>query len=203
LVKPLNLQNRKAVYDHSSALICEAGNEYRSFEMTTTRYAGMNIEIIEFFTPYYHTTLKPDMIRSNRSYLFVEDINGRIFIRNNNAEDSDIEADYPFVHFYIPCETPLPENVYILSEAFNNILDVRSQMEYSAADKGYVKSVLLKEGYYNYLYVNRKNNSSPASPAMVEGNFYQTENEYRVMVYARPTGWRYDKLIGVQTIQYK
>ena len=203
LVKPLNLQNKKVVYDHSPALIFEAGNEYRRFEMTTIRYAGLNIERVEFFTPYYHTTLKPDILRSNRAYLFTEDINGRVFIRNNNAEDSDIEADYQFVHFYIPCETPFPENIYILSEAFNNILDRRSQMEYSVADKGYVKSAVLKEGYYNYLYVNRKNNSSVASPAFIEGNFYQTENEYRVMVYARPTGWRYDKLIGVQTIQYK
>jgi hypothetical protein len=203
LVKPLNLQNKKAVYDHSPALIFEAGNEYRAFEMTTTRYAGMRIETVEFFAPYYHTTLQPDILRSNRAYLFTEDINGRTFIRNNEAEDSDIEADYQFVHFYIPCETPLPENVYILSEAFNNNIDARSQMEYSTADKGYIKSVLLKEGYYNYLYVNRKNNSLPASASSVEGNYYQTENEYRVMVYARPTGWRYDKLIGVQTVQFK
>ncbi|MDR2682353.1 MAG: DUF5103 domain-containing protein, partial [Dysgonamonadaceae bacterium] len=203
LVKPLNLQNRKASYDHSPALIFDAGNEYRSFEMTTIHYAGLHIESVGFFDPYYHTTLKPDALRSNRSYLFTEDINGRRFIRNNDAEDSDIEADYHFVHFYLPCNQPFPENVYLLSEAFNNILDARSQMEYSAADNGYIKSVLLKEGYYNYLYVSRKNPASPASASRIEGDYYQTENEYRVMVYARPTGWRYDKLIGVQTIQFK
>ncbi|MDR1527904.1 MAG: DUF5103 domain-containing protein [Dysgonamonadaceae bacterium] len=203
LVKPLNLQNKKALYDHSPTLIFEAGNEYRSFEMTTIHYAGLHIEAVEFYDPYYHTTLKPDALRSNRSYLFNEDINGRLFVRNNEAEDSDIEADYHFVHFYLPCNQPFQDNVYILSEAFNNILDTRSQIEYSAADNGYIKSVLLKEGYYNYLYVNRKNNTSPASAALVEGDYYQTENEYRVMVYARPIGWRYDKLIGVQTIQFK
>ncbi|MDR0540738.1 MAG: DUF5103 domain-containing protein [Dysgonamonadaceae bacterium] len=203
LVKPLNLQNKKAVYDHSPALIFEASNEYRSFEMTTVRYAGLHVETVEFFDPYYHTTLKPDALRSNRPYLYNEDINGRIYIRNNDAQDSNMEADYQFVHFYLPCDKPFAENVYILSEAFNNLLDERSQMEYSAADKGYVKSVLLKEGYYNYLYVNRKNNNSPASSSLIEGNYYQTENEYRVMVYARPMGWRYDKLIGVQTIQFK
>jgi len=203
LVKPLNIQNRRTVYNHSPELIFEAGNEYRAFEMITTRFPGLGIDRVEFHAPYYHSILTPNRTRNNRSYIFNEDINGRVFIRNINAEDSDIEADYQFVHFYLPCETPFPENIYILSEAFNNILDARSQMEYSVADRGYVKSVLLKEGYYNYLYVNRKNSSLPASAAFIEGNYYQTENEYRVMVYSRPSGWRYDRLIGMQTVQFK
>jgi hypothetical protein len=203
LVKPLSLQNRKAVYDHSPALIFEAGNEYRSFEMTTTHYAGLGVESVEFFDPYYHTILKPDVLRGNRAYLFGEDINGRVFVRNNDVESPDTEADYQFVHFYLPCDRAFREDVFLLSEAFNGVLDARSQMTYSAADGGYVKSVLLKEGYYNYLYVSRTSEASAASVSLIEGSFYQTENEYRVMVYARPMGWRYDRLIGVQSVQFK
>jgi hypothetical protein len=203
LVKPLNLQNRKALYDHNPALIFDAGNEYRSFEMTTIHYAGLNIESVDFFAPYYHSTLRPDALRSNRAYFFNQDINGRVYIRNNDAEDSDIEADYQLVHFYVPCNQPFPDNVYILSNAFNNLLDARSQMEYSAPDKGYIKTVLLKEGYYNYLYVTKKNGAFAASTASIEGDYYQTENEYLVWVYARTMGMRYDKLIGVQTLQFK
>lgn len=203
LLRPLQVQYRQAVYDHSPALIFEAGNEYRSFEMTTTRYAGLHVASVEFFAPYYHTTLLPDAPRSRRSYLFGEDINGRMYVRNNEVEDPDIEADYQFVHFYLPCDKPFADKIYILSEAFNLLLDERSQMEYSAAEGGYVKSVLLKEGYYNYLYVNRHDDASPASAALVEGDYYQTENEYRVLVYARPAGARYDRLIGVETLQFK
>ncbi|MDR0865471.1 MAG: DUF5103 domain-containing protein [Candidatus Symbiothrix sp.] len=203
LVKPLNIQNRKAIYDHSPSLIFAAGNEYRSFEMTTTDYPGMNIENIEYHSPYYHSILRPAPLRSNRAYTFYEDIDGKVFIRHNDSEDSDIEADYQFAHFYLPCEKPFLEKVYILSEAFNNRLDTRSEMDYSSKDKGYVKAALLKEGYYNYMYVTRKNASSPALTGPIEGDFYQTENEYRVMVYARTMGMRYDKLIGVQTLQFK
>jgi hypothetical protein len=196
-VKPLNLQNKKAFYDHQPALIFNAGNEYRSFEMTTTQYTGMNIEALEYHPPYYHSILRPDPLRSNRAYSFHEDINGKIVVRNNDAEDPDTEADYQIVHFYLPCEKPFPEAVFILSEAFNNIPDARSQMEYSAKDKGYVKSVLLKEGYYNYLYVTRKDPASPAETAPIEGDYYPTENKYRVMVYCRTMGMRYDQLIGI------
>ncbi len=203
LVKPLNIQNRKAIYDHSPSLIFSAGNEYRKFEMTTTQHTGLNIEAIEYHSPYYHSILLPDLIRSDRSYSFYDDINGRVFIRNQDAYNSDIEADYQFVHFYLPCDRPLKENVYILSDTFHNLLDFRSQMEYSERDKGYIKTVLLKEGYYNYLYVTRKSNTGPTSTELIEGDFYQTENEYRVMVYFRSIGMRYDKLIGVQTLQFK
>ncbi|MDR0547110.1 MAG: DUF5103 domain-containing protein [Dysgonamonadaceae bacterium] len=202
-LQPLTLQNRTAIYDHNPALIFDAGNEYRRFEMTTTYYAGMNIASVEYYDPYYHSILFPDRIRSDRAYFFYEDLNGRFYVRNTDASDSDIEADYQVVHFYVPCDKPLTDKLYILSNAFNNSFDFRSEMEYNAKDKGYTKAVLLKEGYYNYLYVSRKNASSPASTEAVEGNYYQTENEYRAFVYARPVGVRYDRLIGVQTVQFK
>jgi hypothetical protein len=203
LVKPLNVQSRKVIYDHNPALIFDAGNEYRAFEMTTVRYNGLGIETVEYHAPYYHTVLKPGGWRSKHSYTYDQDINGRVYIRNNETDYPDTEADYEFVHFFLPCDKPLNEPVYILSDAFHNLLDARSQMDYSLQDKGYIKAILLKEGYYNYLYVTRKNNTSPASAAFIEGNYHETENEYRVMVYFRPIGGRYDRLVGLKTLQYK
>jgi len=203
LVKPLTIQGNRLVYEHIPALIFDAGNEYRSFEMITHQSVGLNIEAVEFHAPYYHTVLKPDIIRSQRPYSFMEDINGRFVVRSLSGIEFSYEADYQIVHFYFPCEKPFSENVYILSEAFNNLLDERSQMEYNIQDKGYVKTAILKEGYYNYLYVTRKGEKPPATTASIEGNYYQTENEYRIMVYFRQIGGRYDRLVGVKTIQFK
>jgi len=203
LVKPLMIQNNKLIFDHNPALIFDAGNEYRSFEMITHQTAGLNIESVDFYAPYYHTTLTPDLIRSQRPYTYMQDINGRFVVRTLSGTDYSYEADYQIVHFYLPCEKPFADKVYLLGEAFNNILDERSQMNYSTEEKGYTKTVLLKEGYYNYLYVTKKDDQSPAGAATIEGNFFQTENEYRIMVYFRPMGGRYDQLVGVQTIQYK
>ena len=203
LVKPLIVRNNRLVFEHNPALIFDAGNEYRSFEMITHQYAGLNIGKIEFHAPYYHSVLKPDLIRSQRPYSFLEDINGRFVVRSLAVTDDSYEADYQIVHFYFPCDNPFSENVYILGEIFNNLLDARSQMEYSIQDKGYIKTAMLKEGYYNYLYVTQKDAQSPVKVATIEGNFFQTENEYRVMVYFRPMGGRYDRLVGVKSIQFK
>ncbi|GHT55744.1 DUF5103 domain-containing protein [Bacteroidia bacterium] len=203
LVKPLRIQSNQLIYEHIPALIFDAGNEYRNFEMTTHQYTGLNIEAMKFYSPYYHALLYPDKVRANRSYSYYEDIDGKVFIRTLSGSNYDTEADYYIVHFFLPCERPYPENVYLLSEAFNNLLDGRSKMEYNPQEGGYVKSVLLKEGYYNYLYVTQKDSRSPGSTASIEGNYYQTENEYRVLVYLRRTGDKYDQLIGTQTIQFK
>jgi hypothetical protein len=203
LVRPLRMLRNQLVFEHIPALIFDAGNEYRAFEMTTRRANGLNIQEIKFYSPYFHVFLFPDRIRANRPYSFSQDINGRVFIRTLSGDDADTMADYYIVHFFLPCETPFPDNVYILSEAFNNILDERSKMEYDSKEGGYVKSVLLKEGYYNYMYLTRQDAQSPGSTASIEGNFFQTENEYQVLVYFRRPGDRYDQLIGTQTVQFK
>ncbi|MDR1373004.1 MAG: DUF5103 domain-containing protein [Dysgonamonadaceae bacterium] len=202
LIKPLHIQNNKLTYQHIPEMIFEAGNEYRKFEMTSRHFNGLNIESMQFYSPYYHVTLKPDIVRSELSYSYYEDINGRIYIRTLDGTDFDTEADYYFVHFFLPAQKPFTENVYILSQAFNNLLDEQSRMEYSQSDGGYIKTAIMKEGYYNYLFVTKRNTNSPASLATIEGNFYQTENEYRVLVYFRRAGDRFDRLIGTQTIQF-
>ncbi len=200
-ISPMSIQSNRSIYDHNQKLIFPAGNEYRTFEMTTTRFNGINIESIEFYDPFYHVLLNPDPIRSTDAYSYYSDINGKIYIRNLEYEDMDLQSNYHIVHFYLPVEKPYQEDVYILSDAFNNCLDSRSRMTYSPEEGGYVKSILMKEGYYNYMYVTQKDKNSPASTLPIEGDYYQTENEYRVMIYHRPFGSRYDQLVGVSTIQ--
>ena len=197
---PSGMQPGKLTYAHNRNLIFEAGNEYRRFQTISTQYAGMNVERIRYYSPYFHEILYPDDIRSKKSYLYDEDQNGKFFIGSNDVGDHDIESDYVFVHFSIPCEQPFSDDIYILSEAFNNILDERSKMDYNYENKAYEKAVLMKLGLYNYLYVSKKSNK--VTTELVEGNYYRTENEYMILVYYRPPGSRYDKLIGMQNVKY-
>ena len=199
---PSSMQPGKLVYDHNRNLIFEAGNEYRRFETISTQYNGLNIQSLQFYSPYYHQVLYPDDMRSRKSYIYDEDQNGRFFIRAADSYNPDIEADYVFVHFSLPCERPFPEEIYILSEAFDNLLDERSKMSYNYEEKSYMKTVMLKQGLYNYMYVSKKAGTSKAVTTLVEGNYYQTENEYSLWVYHRPPGGRYDKLIGVQSLKF-
>ena len=84
---------------------------------------------------------------------------------------------------------------------FNNVLDEKSKMGYNFETKQYEKAVLLKQGSYNYQYLFVPTGSSVGQTGPIEGNYYQTQNEYSIYVYYRPMGARYDRLIGVTTVR--
>ena len=72
-----------------------------------------------------------------------------------------------------------------------------NEMDYNPASGKYEKPLLLKQGSYNYQYLFLPDGGSAASAGPIEGNYYETVNEYLVKVYHRPQGVRYGKLIGI------
>ena len=76
-------------------------------------------------------------------------------------------------------------------------------MKYNPETHAYECARLLKQGAYNYQYLYVAPGSTVGSTAQAEGNFYETENEYLILVYHRPFGERYDRLIGMQQVSYK
>lgn len=199
---PPTAQNGKLLlWEHSRALIFDAGNEYRKMEILSTRYPGMHGESVKWFDPYYHYTLMTDYPRNN--YLYDEDRNGLSVVRCENAGDANTEADYVMVHFSVDMpQLPEGENIYVAGQ-WSTGLKPTYKMTYDEVQQQYVASLLLKCGYYNYLYLT----SSDSTPGVgrtdkVEGNFFQTENEYDILLYYRPTGTRYWQLVGCITPRY-
>ncbi len=60
--------------------------------------------------------------------------------------------------------------------------------------------MLLKQGAYNYQYLTAGAKSPAGRTAEIEGDRYQTVNEYAVKVYTRRPGERFDRLIGYSII---
>ena len=58
----------------------------------------------------------------------------------------------------------------------------------------YQASLLLKQGWYDYQYGLKS--SEGWNLKKIEGEHFQTENEYEIFVYYREMGSRYDELIG-------
>ena len=84
---------------------------------------------------------------------------------------------------------------------YHNIYDENSRMDYNRETGQYEKVVLLKQGHYNYHYLFVQNGETKGSLSMTEGNFFQTENEYTILVYYRQMGGRFDRLTGKITIR--
>ena len=68
-------------------------------------------------------------------------------------------------------------------------------MSYNKALEAYETKVLVKQGFYNYKYF--ANTSSGWQPNLISGNFSETENSYKILVYYRAPGEIYDQLIGL------
>ena len=79
--------------------------------------------------------------------------------------------------------------------------DPNSRMVYNPSTGLYERSMLLKQGAYNYQYLVVPQGGKRGYTAQIEGDKYQTENEYFIRVYHRRPGERYDRLIGVAAIQ--
>ena len=189
-------------YVHNQNLIFDAGNEYRRFEITNVHYATQGVDYIRFFDPYYHAVLFPDEAR--RNYSFDVDQNGRFYIRYNLAEDNETEADYLFVHFTLDWEEPLTGGNFYLQGEFTNDRFIPSyKLTYNPEAHAYESVQLLKQGAYNYMYLFVPDGSTKGEAGPAAGNFYETENEYMILVYHRPFGGRYDKLVGMQTVKFQ
>jgi hypothetical protein len=63
------------------------------------------------------------------------------------------------------------------------------RMTYDADEDLFTASILQKQGYYSYQYLwEDEHGTRRVLPS--EGNFYQTENRYQVLVYYKETGGR-------------
>ena len=196
---PQYFNNKEIVYEHNSKLIFDAGNEYRRFEMVSTQYRGMGVDKLTHYDPYYHAILERDYPRKDKTYSYDETQHGHYVIRETDfEEDSDTQADYFIVHFSLDVsEMLLPEgDIYIDGELSEYRFSDNNKMLRNPQNGLYEKFIRLKQGAYNYQYLFVPKGESIGKASIIEGNKYETQNEYRVNVYHRVPGERYDRLIG-------
>lgn len=179
-------------WQHSRSLIFDGGNEYRKFEALNVSHTTMGLESVNWDGNNYHAYVWTDEPRPN--YVYDEDANGAFYIRNSDNVENNYTSEYVYVHFRL--KSPRQNgNIYINGAWTNNQFSPQYKMEYNEQSQCYENVVKLKQGYYSYQYL-LETADDKYSPLPSEGNFYQTENIYRCMVYYRGMGQRTDRLMG-------
>lgn len=198
---PLRVNGSVMVYEHMDNLIFPASNEYRRFESVSNSFSGLHVDSLRHMGSNYHVWLKPDKPRADKQYSYDRTQHGRFMVREYNATDSDLGADYITVNFALEMDELRDADVYVDGEFTHDLFDKSNRMTYDAARGAYTASIPVKQGAYNYQYVTVKRNSiGMADPTPIEGNKYETENEYNVSVYFNPPGARADRLVGSASI---
>jgi archaellum component FlaF (FlaF/FlaG flagellin family) len=195
--KPMMVNGKVISFDHDHKLIFPAGNEFRRIETVTVNYPGMGVEQMEYHDPYYHATLRVDQPRADEPYIYDKTQFGRFTVRNADVDDSTTEADYIVTHFRLNTEGQLNGGkIYLDGEFTEHQFTPTTLMKYDPSTGLYICDMLLKQGDYNYQYLWVPEGSATGLTAKIEGNKYQTVNEYLVRVYNRQSGERYDRFIG-------
>lgn len=195
-LKPLYTIGNELIYKfNTDEASFWASNEFIYFENKDIRGANTGIRNIEL-KDLYHNYLYTNINRSERPYTFNPDINGSFLVTALDADDITIEADYAWIHFSLLYpELPSDKSIHVYGAYNNYAIDESTKMIYDS-QSGYYKNVqLLKQGFYNYkhIIVDKDGNIDEGS---ISGDYWQTENSYKVLVYYRDLGSRYDEIIG-------
>lgn len=195
---PSRVNGNQLVYDHNPQLIFPAGNEYLRFESLSNQFAGMKVDSLRYEGTNYHVWLKPDYPRAEREYQFDRTQHGRFIVREYNSTDSNIGADYITVHFLLEMDRLPGAEIYVDGEMTNGLLTDRNRMEYDGTKGVYTLQLPLKQGAYNYRYLVKDLDGKVKS---LDGDKWETGNQYEVSLWKRRPGDRADSLIGVELIQ--
>ena len=196
-VVPQYTIGNELIYKYDAETQFWAGNEFLYFENKDIRAAANNVGKIDSDTAIYGSRLYTNAARANLPYSFSQDINGNFVVKNINASNSEIEADYAWVYFSLSAPSfRLNKDIYVTGMFNNYNLTPEYKLDYNPKKATYEKAILIKQGFTNFQYTIADNKGNIDFENAIDGNFYQTENNYTVLVYYREGIDRYDRVVG-------
>ena len=195
-LKPQYTIGSELIYRYDQEAAFWGGNEFLFFDNKDIRSATNGVRSVAL-NELYENFLYTNIDRSVRPYTYNPDINGDFRVRNLYAsQNQNIEADYVLMHFNLQHYGSLGDKEIHIYGNFNNwTIDQTTYMAYNEKTDTYQNARLFKQGFYNYKYV-MVNRDGSVEQGPISGNFWQTENQYTVLVYYRAPGSRFDRLLG-------
>lgn len=196
-IKPMYTIGNDLIYKYDTETQFWGGNEFMYFENKDIRGANNFVARIDAGSGLYNAYLYTNNARGGNPYTNYPDYNGNFIVKNVNAENNEIEADYAWIFFSLSAPAYYGKGDIYINGMFNNYaLTPEYKMDYNK-DKGiYEKAIMIKQGFTNYQYVIADKNGKIDNANAVDGNFYQTISDYFALVYYRENNQRYDRVIG-------
>ena len=173
--------------------IFKGGNEYRFFDLRSLRHPGQNVGAVNIKAMPVQAFLMMDKPRNYQKYSQYIDNNGNFTIDNqDNIGNERIESDYVDVQFILDTP-PVAGDIYIIGAMTDWRIDEKNKLVFDETTDKYKANLLLKQGFYDYQYLAK---GDTINQNYFEGNHFETENEYEILVYYRPINLLADLLIG-------
>ncbi len=195
-LQPQFYRGSQMLYKYTDKMNFWAGNEFHYFDSKSVRNSTVTIARVDSGAELYHTLLYTNVERIDGPYTNYPDLNGNFIVRNVNSDNDALDSDYTWVFFTLESFEDIGDKKIYVNGSFNNWRnDESNELIYNLETRLYEVQILLKQGFYNYQYVTVDENGNNSNHD-IDGSFYQTENDYSVLVYYKKFGSRYDSVIG-------
>ena len=195
LFEPNFVRDDKITFLMNEDRVFNGGNEFRFFDMSNLTTGGQNTSSVFLDENGYQVELRPEIKRTYRQYLEYKDFNGKFVIQSHQSDLVNTQAEYATVLFELPMKK-IKGDIYLFGQFTNWDLHDEFLMKYDSVAQKYYNKVNLKQGYYNYIFVNK--NGEKIDARKIEGSHFDANNEYIIKVYYRDPLGLYDRLLHYQ-----
>ena len=198
-IKPSFYSRNQFEFNAENDCIFPAGKEWRWLDLRSFRLQSDRVDGVSYQSRPVEVFVKPDMARAPQRYAFYRDMNGLYNIETIESINPVWQGDYAKVHFtFVPQDNKMfPDKEVKIIGLLNPLRDKANAMIFDPVKGVYESTLMLKQGFYNYAYVvSDKNKPELISFDQTEGNYWETENDYQILVYFRGLSGRADELVG-------
>ena len=201
-IVPTFVRGNSLEYNSENIGIFPGGKEWRWADLRSFRLQSDRVDSGNYKRNSTELYMKVDGDRSAQRYIYFADLNGAFVITTYEALNPLWQGDYAQVHFKLAPpngKAYTSQEVYLAGQFTSFNTSDEWKMHFNEATGFYETSTFLKQGYYNYTYIVK----DPATGALtdLEGNYWETENKYTILVYYKSFTDRSDQLIGVGEVR--
>ena len=205
LNKPSFYSGTNYEYNSDETPVFPGGNQWRWIDLQSFRFQSDRIAKVDYLKNgdvIYANRIKT--VRASLTIFIRTKMENILFKRLTWSIQTGRRTMAVFVLFLFR-RTTLPlegKDLYLLGEFTGYKLNDASRMVFNPASGAYEGSALLKMGLYNYAYVTVNSGDPYINPSFefTEGNHFETENNYDILVYYRAMGGRADQLVGIYSL---
>ena len=198
---PTFIRGTTLEYNSESIGVFPGGKEWRWLDITDFHLQSERVRTADYNKRSTEIYLKPDGPRDGQRYVYYRDYNGMFVSSAIRGYNPLWETDYATVHFYFvpPNGIAYPnKDIYLFGQLTNYNYADSLKMIFNSEKNIYETHLSLKQGYYDYTYVAVDKNN-PGIRNELDGNYFETENLFTILVYYKSFTDRSDQLIGVAT----
>ncbi len=216
-ITPRTITGTYLDYNYSGKIMFPGGKEFRNMDISSMVFRSEDVFDIVEYVEGFTTILFPREPRDRLAYLWRRDLNGmfvpfnRDYLRKHippdslastlnlvqryNYREQQLNTEYSEVISTLTMPEMPNRDIYIVGGMTDWKMLPEYRVTYDERFDGYVGKMYLKQGYYNYGYAVEDEFGRPDFSEL-EGDWYETENQYTLLGYYRPLAGEYDRLVG-------